>query len=78
MMMETVISRSIRVMFAGGVVLGLGLTTAVQAQETNSTQRVEITGSSIKRIAAESSLPVTTLTKDDIAKSGVTTVEALL
>lgn len=78
MMMETVISRSIRVMFAGGVVLGLGLAATAQAQEASSTQRVEITGSSIKRIAAESSLPVTTLTKDDIAKSGITTVEALL
>jgi iron complex outermembrane receptor protein len=36
-------------------------------------QRVEITGSSIKRIAAESSLPVQSFSQKDI-KSGVTTV----
>jgi iron complex outermembrane recepter protein len=35
------------------------------AQET---QRVEITGSAIKRIAAEGALPVITLTKEDIEK----------
>ena len=50
---------------------------AVMAQDA-SLQRVEITGSSIKRVAAESALPVTTMTKDDISKSGVTSVEALL
>lgn len=78
MMMETVISRSIRVMFAGGVVLGLGLTTAAQAQEASSSQRVEVTGSSIKRAQAEGSLQVQTVTREDIQKLGVTSVEQLL
>ena len=78
-MMETVLSRSIRLMFAGGIAMSLGLGATAQAQDAGvSTPRVEITGSSIKRIAAESSLPVTTITKEDIARSGVTSVEALL
>ncbi|MBC7414843.1 MAG: TonB-dependent receptor [Herminiimonas sp.] len=79
MMMETVLSRSIRLMFAGGIAMGLGMAATAQAQELpGATPRVEITGSSIKRMAAESSLPVTTISKEDIARSGVTSVEALL
>jgi iron complex outermembrane recepter protein len=41
-------------------------------------QRVEITGSSIKRIEAETALPVQVITREEIQRSGVTTVEQLL
>ena len=41
-------------------------------------QRVEITGSSIKRVADEGSLPVTVVTRADIEKSGVLSTEELL
>ena len=41
-------------------------------------QRVEITGSSIKRIDAESALPVQTVSREQIAKLGVTNTEQLL
>ncbi|MBA4178347.1 MAG: TonB-dependent receptor [Leptothrix sp. (in: Bacteria)] len=41
-------------------------------------QRIEITGSSIKRIAAEGALPVITLTKADIERSGATSVRDLV
>ena len=41
-------------------------------------ERVEVTGSSIKRIAAETALPVQVLSRDDIQRSGVSTVEQLL
>ena len=34
------------------------------------TQRVEITGSSIRRISAEGSLPVTVISRDAIDKTG--------
>ncbi|WP_180279076.1 TonB-dependent receptor [Janthinobacterium sp. BJB304] len=37
-------------------------------------QRVEVTGSSIKRIASEASLPVQSFNQKDIKKTGVTTV----
>ncbi|MEO7495006.1 MAG: TonB-dependent receptor [Massilia sp.] len=37
-------------------------------------QKVEITGSTIKRLASEMALPVTTVKLEDIAKAGITTV----
>jgi|WetSurMetagenome_2_1015567.scaffolds.fasta_scaffold13766_1 iron complex outermembrane recepter protein len=39
---------------------------------------VEVTGSSIKRIAGETALPVQVLTRSDIERSGVSTAEQLL
>ena len=42
------------------------------------TERVEITGSSIKRIDAETALPVQVLTRDDIQRTGASNVEQLL
>ncbi|MYM65648.1 TonB-dependent receptor [Pseudoduganella sp. FT55W] len=73
MIKETILSRSLRVMFAGGLAMTLGHAFAQEATE-QPMQRVEITGSSIKRIAAESSLPVQSFSQKDIKKSGVTTV----
>lgn len=83
MMMETVLSRSIRLMFVSGIAASIGLLAQpVLAQDATKDdtkmQRVEITGSSIKRVAAEGALPVTTLSKEDIARSGAVSVEALI
>jgi iron complex outermembrane receptor protein len=63
-----------------GVALALAtlLAGSVRAQDVTDVQRVEITGSSIKRIAAEGSLPIQTLTLDDIKKSGATSVTELI
>jgi len=47
------------------------------AQDTQ-LQRVEITGSSIKRVAAEGALPVQTISKTDIVRSGATSVSELM
>jgi iron complex outermembrane receptor protein len=44
----------------------------------DSTQRVEITGSSIKRTDAETALPVQVISRKEIAASGVVNVEQLL
>lgn len=41
-------------------------------------ERLEVTGSSIRRISAETALPVQVLTREDIARTGVTTSEQLL
>jgi len=49
----------------------------VFAQET-SLQRVEITGSAIRRIDAETAVPVTVLKMEDLKKEGVTTVEQVM
>jgi len=47
-------------------------------QSGQAVQRVEITGSSIKRVQSETSLPVQTVTREDIAVMGVTNTEELL
>lgn len=49
---------------------------ALLAQQT--LDRVEITGSSIKRIEGETALPVQILTREDIQRTGAATVEQLL
>lgn len=41
-------------------------------------QRVEITGSAIKRVDAEGALPITVITRDEIARSGATSTEELV
>ena len=41
-------------------------------------EKIEVTGSSIKRIEGESALPVETITREDIDKAGVTTAAELL
>ena len=58
--------------------LAAALLAAPSAWAQDATQRVEITGSSIKRIDAETALPVQVLTRQDIAKSGATNVEQLM
>jgi iron complex outermembrane recepter protein len=49
-----------------------------QSMADEAIQKVEITGSSIKRIAVEGALPVQRLTQEAIAKTGATTVADLL
>ena len=83
MMMETIMSRSLRLMFSGGIALGVGLLAQpVLAQDASSdaatVQRVEITGSAIKRIVKEGALPVQVLTQEEIKKTGVTSVTDLI
>jgi iron complex outermembrane receptor protein len=55
-----------------------GLVSVAQAQETQSLERVVVTGSSIKRLASETALPVTVVTRDQIEKSGASNVEDIL
>jgi iron complex outermembrane receptor protein len=76
MMVETVLSRSVRLICASGLALGMQ---AAMAQSTDTPiQRVEITGSSIKRITAEGALPVQTLSKLQIEQSGASNVADLI
>ncbi|MHA4870007.1 TonB-dependent receptor domain-containing protein [Duganella sp. PWIR1] len=72
-------ARSVRIICAGGLALGMHASAmAQQAADTDVVARVEITGSSIKRIAKEGSLPVQTLTRADIEQSGVQNVADLV
>lgn len=59
------------------VAVGAAAAPAV-AQDQQPTQRVEITGSAIKRIDAERAVPVSIVTREDIQQLGVTTTDQLL
>src|SRR5450755_4693558 len=60
--------------------LGLVLVSAAYAQqpEAQKLERIEVTGSSIKRLDAETALPVQILRRSDIERIGATTTEELL
>lgn len=78
MMKEKVLSRSLRLMFTGALAMGM-LAPQAQAQEAGEKiTRVEITGSSIARIAKEGALPVQVLGQEEIKKSGATTATELI
>ncbi|MFT3665500.1 TonB-dependent receptor plug domain-containing protein [Piscinibacter sp.] len=68
-----------RTKVSAGVVFALGVMGAAGAwAQAQQLERVEITGSSIKRVAAEGALPVQTLKREDIERSGVTSVVELM
>jgi iron complex outermembrane receptor protein len=71
---------STRIRPAALAVFALCAAAAARAQDTPEApvQRVEVTGSSIKRLAGETALPVQTISREDIAKAGVTTAAELL
>ena len=56
--------------------LGLSLPQVVQAQAAS--QRVEITGSSIKRSQTEGALPVQVIGRDEIERAGIVSAEQLI
>src|SRR3954468_5314377 len=75
------ISRTLRpTVLASAVLAALGLMgQQAQAQTEGQTMhRVEITGSSIKRIDTETALPVQTITREEIEKMGATTAAELV
>src|SRR4030095_16773306 len=59
---------------ASGAALAQAPAAAVQQQ----LERVEVTGSSIKRIEGETALPVQVITREDIVRTGVSNVEQLM
>ena len=68
----TCLARAVGALFAcGGVSLAL-------AQDVQNLQRVEITGSNIKRIEGETALPVQVITREEIQNSGAPNVETFL
>lgn len=60
---------------AAAMAIGNLVSAGAYAQDA---QRVEITGSAIKRVESEGALPVQTITRADIARSGVVNTEQLL
>jgi len=79
MMAEKVLSRSVRLMFAGGMALSATLAHSQEDAGANAgMQRVEVTGSRIPSLNTEGSSPITTLSAKDIKVDGVRNVEDLM
>jgi len=74
MLKEKMGVRSVRLAF--GLMTGFAMTQAF-AQEAP-IQRVEVTGSAIKRINVEGALPIQTLSQEAIAKTGATSIAELM
>lgn len=72
MMVETGLSRSIRLMFIGSLAFGMQVANAQTTGE--SIQKVEVTGSSIKRAEAETISVIQTLTRKDIEQTGKSSI----
>jgi iron complex outermembrane receptor protein len=72
MMVETGLSRSIRLMFIGSLAFGMQMANAQTTGE--SIQKVEVTGSSIKRAEAETISVIQTLTRKDIEQTGKSSI----
>ena len=73
MFKTTKVCQGLMVAFGGSLALA-----SLPALAQDSAQRVEITGSSIKRIDAETALPVTVIKREDIDRSGATNVQELV
>jgi iron complex outermembrane receptor protein len=76
-------ARTLRLVFSGTTLAaGFGFAGNALAQTQDAQQapiaRVEITGSAIKRIDAETSVPVTVIRADDLKKEGITTIEQVM
>lgn len=76
-MKETVLAHSVRMMFVLGATAAMSMP-AAWAQEGEKMQRVEVTGSSVKRADSETALPVQMISKQDIQRIGATSTESLL
>ena len=73
MFTRTKVCSALALAFGGGLMI-----TAAPPVFAQQLERVEITGSSIRRVDAETALPVQIVTREEIARSGVTSTEDLL
>ena len=78
MFKEVPIARCLRLAFSGGLAGAALIAMPVHAQEVQRGERVEVTGSSIKRIDAETSLPVQIITRSEIDRLSPQNTEELL
>ena len=81
MIIERAMSRALRLVFAGTLAAGAQAQAQMQASadgDDAGMQRVEVTGSSIKRLASETALPITTIKASDFVKQGLTTAAEVL
>jgi len=68
----------LKVAVAAALAAGVGTAPVLAQQSPQQKERIEVTGSSIKRIDAETALPVQIITHEDIERTGASTTEELL
>lgn len=80
MLKRTRLSASLMAAMAAGAfgTLGAGSAFAQQAPQGQQLERVEVTGSNIRRTSVEGASPIQVITRDEIQKSGATSVFDLL
>ncbi len=71
------IAKAVRIAMMFGAASAVSVP-AFSAEETEEVERIEVTGSSIKRADMEGSLPITNISNEDIIRSGVTSVPDLM
>src|SRR5215211_4764317 len=66
-------------LLARAVACALGIIAApTLAQQAQKVEKIEVTGSNIKRLEGETALPVQIITREEIEKTGATTAEQFL
>ena len=75
---EAPIARCLRLAFIGGLVGVTFASLPAAAQTVQQGERVEVTGSNIRRVQSETASPVLTITREDIEKSGRSSIADLL
>jgi iron complex outermembrane recepter protein len=74
MFKRTKVCSALALAFGGGLLV----TAAPVSAQDQQLERVEITGSAIKRIDAETAVPVTVLKTEDLKREGITTIEQVI
>lgn len=77
MLNRTMLAKSLLIAFGGTAALS-GTAVFAQQAPVQELQRVEVTGSNIRRVQSETAAPVQTLTREDIDRSGKASVAELL
>ncbi len=77
MLNRTMLAKSLLIAFSGSAALS-GQSVFAQSPQPQELQRVEVTGSNIRRTDSETASPVQRLTREDIEKSGKSSVAELL
>ncbi|NDG57393.1 MAG: hypothetical protein EBX55_02810, partial [Betaproteobacteria bacterium] len=70
--------RTMRAFKTSAIALATLTSVAAFAQNSQETARVEVTGSSIKRVQSEGALPLQVITRDEIERAGITSAEQLV
>ncbi len=72
------LAKAVRLAMLVGATTTAAVSTSAFSEETESVERIEVTGSAIKRTDMEGALPVAVISQQDIVNTGVTSVPDLM